>query len=75
MTRYFGQLPVKTIGEVFGTAPAAPAVDNPFKRDANGSIRSPGAISAAIKRNPEHARALCRQAGEPLAAWFPNNPR
>lgn len=49
--------------------------DNPFKRDADGSIKSPGAISALIKSDPERAKRLAREAGENLAHWFPENPR
>lgn len=49
--------------------------ENPFKRDANGSIKSPGAISALIKSDPERAKRLCREAGEPISNWFSENPR
>lgn len=71
---YFGGIPVKTIGEAFEAAPVGGGGGNPFKRDAKGSI-SPTAVSRAIKNNPSHARELCKAAGEPVARWFPENPR
>jgi hypothetical protein len=49
--------------------------ENPFKRDANGKIKSPGAISALVKSDPERAKRLAREAGEPIENWVSNNPR
>lgn len=49
--------------------------ENPFKRDAKGSIPSPSAISALIKSDPERAKRLAREAGEPYERWAPNNPQ
>lgn len=54
---------------------AVPTGENPFKRDASGKIKSPGAISALVKSDPERAKRLAREAGEPLENWFSNNPR
>lgn len=49
--------------------------DNPFKRGADGKIVSPTAISTLIQSDPERAKRLCREAGEDINVWFPNNPR
>lgn len=48
--------------------------ENPFKRDPAGKIKSPGAISALIKSDPERAKRLAREAGEPESNWFSANP-
>jgi hypothetical protein len=48
--------------------------DNPFKRDANGKIRSVTAISALIKSDPERAKRLASEAGEDQRNWFSQNP-
>jgi hypothetical protein len=55
-------------------ARAAVNGENPFKRDANGKIGSPGAISALIKSDPERAKRMCRETGEKVSYWFPDNP-
>jgi len=47
--------------------------ENPFKKDANGA-RNMTAISALVKRDPERARRLAREAGENPDLWMPNNP-
>lgn len=49
--------------------------ENPFKRDAGGKIVSPTAISALIKSDPERAKRMAREAGEPYDNWAPSNPR
>jgi len=48
---------------------------NPFERGADGKIKSPDAISRAIRQDAAKARAQCKLAGESLAVWFPDNPR
>lgn len=62
-----------TIGEKWPSPHERPA-ENPFLRDGNGRIKSPSAITKLVKENPQLARELCRQAREPLSAWFPDNP-
>lgn len=47
--------------------------ENPFKKNADGS-RNVTAISALVKRDPERARQMAREAGENPDAWVPNNP-
>jgi len=71
---------LKVIGEIFredtiDPGGGAPSGDNPFKRDEAGKIRSISAISAQIKSDPDKARRLAREAGEPIERWFPSNPR
>lgn len=61
-----------TIGEHFGARAPTPAT-NPFVR-VEGKVRSVTAISSLIKTNPQHARELCRAAGENTDAWMPENP-
>lgn len=51
------------------------AGENPFKRDASGSVKSPTAISALIKSDPERAERLAREVGEDINIWMPRNPR
>lgn len=48
--------------------------ENPFKRDAKGSIKSVTAVSALIKSDPERAKRLAREAGEDIRNWMPTNP-
>jgi hypothetical protein len=48
--------------------------ENPFKRDANGSIKSVSAVSALIKSDPERAKRLAREAGEDIRNWMSSNP-
>ncbi len=69
-----------TVGEAMfredtidGSVPGATG-ENPFKRDPAGHIKSPSAISALIKSDPERAKRLAREAGEPLENWFSANP-
>lgn len=47
--------------------------ENPFKKDANGA-RNMTAISALVKRDPERAKRMAREAGENPDVWMPNNP-
>lgn len=49
--------------------------ENPFKKLPDGS-RNISAISALVKSDPERARRLAREAGEPNPeVWFGTNPR
>lgn len=48
--------------------------ENPFKRIADGS-RNISAISALVKRDPERAKRLAREAGENPDVWLGTNPR
>jgi hypothetical protein len=47
---------------------------NPFKRTPEGE-RDVTRISEMIARDPALAKEMCKAAGEPLAAWFPENPQ
>jgi hypothetical protein len=49
--------------------------ENPFKRGADGKIKSPGAISNLIKSDPDRAKRLAQEAGERWSDWAPSNPR
>lgn len=64
-----------TIGEKWPSPNDFKPEENPFKRDTNGAIKSVAAISTAIRQDNARARAMCRSAGEPLSAWFPDNPK
>lgn len=46
---------------------------NPFLKDATGN-RNLTAISALVKRDPERAKRMAREAGENPDVWMPNNP-
>jgi hypothetical protein len=56
-------------------ADGVPSGENPFKRGPDGKIKSPAAISALYKSDPERAKRMAREAGENPDTWFPNNPR
>jgi len=48
---------------------------NPFKRDEKGQIGSLSEISRVTLENPTLAKQLCREAGEEVRRWFPENPK
>jgi hypothetical protein len=50
------------------------AGENPFKRNKDGKITNPGAISALIKNDLPRAKRLMREAGEPASNWISENP-
>lgn len=49
--------------------------ENPFKRGADGKVKSPQAIGLLVKNDPERAKRLAREAGEPISNWMSDNPR
>ena len=48
---------------------------NPFKRNAKGEIEHPDVISTFVRRDPELAKRLAKEAGEPISNWISTNPR
>jgi hypothetical protein len=73
MNNFFPWVNNTTIGERWPDKRDYANEPNPFQRDPQGRA-NPTAIAKAIKNDPAKARIQCRNAGEPVSAWFGENP-